>query len=116
LPTGATLTGAVAARGAGRRTTGRYTGTGRGATTGGGGGGGAIGVGGGGGAGGGGATKFCATAGTSHATAKIAAATGVGQRFLTRLCRKTPPQNVYLSRDRPKLQVTRPLTNSTIRR
>jgi hypothetical protein len=29
-------------------------------------------------------------AGISHATAKMAAATGVGQRFLTRLCRKTP--------------------------
>ena len=45
---------------------------------------------GGGGAGGGGVTKFCAKAGTRHATAIVAAATGVSQRFLTRLCRTTP--------------------------
>jgi hypothetical protein len=51
-----------------------------------------------GGAEGGGVTKFWAMAGTSHATAKIAAATGVDQRFLTRLCRKIPtPRRVLIS-------------------
>jgi hypothetical protein len=56
-----------------------------------------VAAGGGGGVGGGGVTKFWAIAGINHATAKTAAATGVGQRFLTRLCRKTPPQDVYCS-------------------
>jgi len=48
--------------------------------------------------GGGGATNCCAIAGTSHAAAKIAAATGVSQCFLTRLCRKTStPKRVLIS-------------------
>ena len=48
-------------------------------------------------------------AGASQATAKTAAATGVGQRLLTRLCRNTPPHDAFLSRHRPKYRLTSPL-------
>src|ERR1700759_1269535 len=105
LPRLAAGPGRAAGGGAGR---GIGLATGRGAMGTGAAAGGATGGGGGasgGGAGGGGATKFWAMAGRSHATAKTAAATGVSQRFLTRVCRKTPPQDAILSRDRPKLQV-----------
>src|SRR5258708_3174561 len=94
IPPGATA-GVVGTADGGAATGGRGAATGRGATgvgaTGRGAGGvGTRGAGAEGGTGGGGATSCCAIAGTSHATAKTAAATGVGQRFLTRLCRTTP--------------------------